>query len=408
MSNILRLVLADPDEASRQKLKSLLLGMDDVWLEADCSYYEFFPDVVAQAQPDAGVLVLDSDTGKAISLVERLSKEHPDCALLVVSASNDGHLILRALRAGAREFLTLPVSGEELQGVLQRVRCQKFGTAESKKAAGEIIAVGGATGGVGCTSIATNLGCMWAGEPDRSVALLDLDLALGDADVLLNLIPDYTLTDVVENTSRLDIELLKKSLTKHPSGLHLLSRPVELREIATITEDAIQQVLGLLRASFSHVVVDLSKTYSAVDVAAMQVASRVILVTQLDLACLRNTVRLLMSFEEIEGLSDKVEIVVNRVGLDAGQIGLKKAKETLGREIFATIPNDVRTLAAVRNNGVPVQVQAPESPVTVALRDFINRLNALSDGSQGSTGAGQGSSAQRWSKFWPGSSKVRT
>jgi pilus assembly protein CpaE len=408
MSNILRFVLADPAEASRQNLKSLLLSMDEVWLEADCSYYDFFPDIVTQAQPDVAVLVLDSDPAKAISLIERLSQEQPECALLVASASSDGHLILRALRAGAREFLTLPVSHEELQDVLQRVRHQKFGTTDSKRIAGEIIAVCGATGGVGCTSIATNLACLWAEQPEHSVALVDLDLALGDADVLLNLLPDYTLADVVENTSRLDIELLKKSLAKHASGLHLLARPVELRDLATIHEDAIRQVLGLLRASFSHVVVDLSKAYSAVDSAALQLASRVLLVTQLDLPCLRNTVRLLMSFEEVEGLSEKVELIVNRIGLDAGQISLKKAKETLGRELFATLPNDGRTLTAVRNNGVPLQVQAPKAPVTAAVRDLASRLSADREASPGSSGAGQGSSAQRWSRFWPGANKVKT
>jgi len=408
MSNLLRFVLADPDEASHEKLKSLLLSIDEVWLEADCSHYEFFPEVVAQAQPDVGVLVLDSDPAKAISLIERLSKEQPDCALLAVSASTDGQLILRALRAGAREFLPSPVSPEELQGALERVRGQRSGNTDTKPAAGEIIAVCGATGGVGCTSIATNLACLWASEPERTVALLDLDLALGDADVLLNLIPDYTLADVAENTLRLDIELLKKSLTKHSSGLHLLSRPVELRELATVSEDAIRQVLSLLRASFSQVVVDLSKSYTAVDLAALQVANRVILVTQLDLACLRNTVRLLMSFEELEDLSGKVEVVVNRTGLDTGQIGLKKARETLGRELFATLPNDVRTMAAVRTNGVSLPVQAPKAPVTAALRDLAARLSVNRDRSPSGSGAGQGSSAQRWSRFWPGASRAKT
>lgn len=405
MSNVLRFVLADPDEVSRQNLKSLLLSMEEVWLEAECSYYDFVPDIVAQAQPDVGVLVLDSDTARAISLIEHLSREHPECALLVASASNDGYLILRALRAGAREFLSLPVAREELQTSLQRIRYQKFGNAAPKKAAGEIIAFCGATGGVGCTSIATNLACLWAEQPEHAVALFDLDLALGDADVLLNLIPDYTLADVVENTSRLDVDLLKKSLAKHASGLHLLSRPVELHDLAVITEEAVRQVLGLLRSSFSHIVVDLSKAYTTFDIAALQLASRVVLVSQLDLPCLRNTVRLLMSFDEIEGLGEKVEVVVNRVGQDAGQISLKKAKETLGRDLFATLPYDARNLAAARNHGVPLAEQAPRAAISAALRDLAGRLSPRDDGSD--AGAGQGSHALRWARFWPGGHQAK-
>jgi pilus assembly protein CpaE len=402
MSNVLRLALVDPNDSTREKLKALLLSMETVWLEADCSRYEFFPDVIAQTVPDVGVLTLDSDPDKTIALVERLTKEHPSCVLLVVSASSDGHLILRTIRAGAREFLTLPLSEEELESALSRVSIQKFGSADSKKGACEMIAVAGATGGVGCTSIASNIGCILASEPGRSVALLDLDLALGDADVFLNVIPDYTVADVVQNASRLDIQLLKKSLTKHSSGLYLLPRPVELRDAGSITEDSIRRVIGLLRASFSHLVIDLSKTYTSVDIAAMQLASKVVLVTQLDLPCLRNVVRLLMSFEEIEGLPEKVEIVVNRAGLDSGQISLKKAKETLGREIFALLPNDYRTMVSVRNNGVPLLVQAPKAPITIALRDMVNRLTSSNNYEVEEVTEDPEVPESRWSKFWPG------
>lgn len=403
MSNVLRLALVDPNDTTRERLKSLLLSMETVWLEADCSRYEFFSDVIAQTIPDVGVIALDSAPDISVSLIERLTREYPSCVLLVVSSSTDGQLILRSIRAGAREFLTLPIEKDELDAALLRVSVQKFGASDGKKAGCEVIAIAGATGGVGCTSIASNIGCILASEPGRSVALLDLDLALGDADVFLNVIPDYTVADVVQNVSGIDIQLLKKSLTKHASGLYLLPRPVELRETLAITEDSIHRVIGLLKASFTHLVIDLSKTYSAVDIAAMQLASRVVLVTQLDLPCLRNIVRLLMSFEEIEGVADKIEIVVNRAGLDSGQISLKKAKETLGREIFALLPNDYRTMVSIRNNGVPLLVQAPKAAITIALKDLVNRLVQGGEVAPVETVAESDTTESRWSKFWPGS-----
>ena len=374
MSNVLRIALVDPDDASRESLKSMLLGMDTIWLEADCSRYEFFPDIIEQTAPDVGVVSLDSDTEKAINLIQRLSAEAPETAILAASESTDGQLILGTMRAGAREFLTLPVSDDDLSSVLERVSQQKFGSADGGARNCEVIAVAGATGGVGTTSTAVNLGCVLAADHRNSVALLDLDLALGDADVFLDSIPDYTLADVVQNVSRLDIQLLKRSLTKHSSGLYLLPRPVELHDTTAITEESIRKVIGLLKASFTHLIIDLSKTYSAVDMAAIESATRVVLVTQLDLPCLRNVVRLMMSFEEIEGLQSKVEIVVNRAGLDSGQISLKKAKETLGRDVFALLPNDYRTMVEVRNNGVPLIVQAPKAAITHAIQDLAAKL----------------------------------
>jgi len=407
MSNVLRLAMVDPNDGTREKLKAMLLTIETVWLDADCSRYEFFPDVVAQTKPDVGVLALDADPNKTISLVERLSKENPECVLLVVSGSNDGQLILRAIRAGAREFLTLPLAKEELESALNRVGTQKFGAADSRRGSCEVIAVAGATGGVGCTSVASNLGCILAGEPGKSVALLDLDLALGDADVFLNVIPDYTLADVVQNVSRLDIQLLKKSLTKHASGLYLLPRPVELHDTNAITAESLRKVIGLLKASFTHLIVDLSKGYSEVDMSVMEAANKVLLVTQLDLPCLRNVVRLMMSFEEIAGLKQKVEIVVNRAGLDSGQISLKKAKETIGREVYALLPNDYRTMVSVRNNGVPLITQAPKAAITIALREMVAKLAGETEASQTAVSEESDLNESRWKKFWPGSSKSK-
>lgn len=404
MSNVLRIALVDPNDSGREDLKAMLLGIDTIWLEADCSRYEFFPDVIEETAPDVGVVSLDADIDAAIRLITRLSEEAPDTAVLAASESTEGPLILRAIRAGAREFLPLPLSKPDLDEALGRINQQKFGAAEGGSRSCKVIAVAGATGGVGSTSTAVNLGCVLASEPQNSVALIDLDLALGDADVFLDSIPDYTLADVVQNASRLDIQLLKRSLTKHTSGLYLLPRPVELQDALTINDDSIRKVIQLMKASFSHLVIDLSKTYSESDMAAISAADRVLLVTQLDLPCLRNVVRLLMSFEEVEGLQDKIEIIVNRAGLDSGQISLKKAKETLGRDLFALLPNDYRTMVEVRNNGKPLIVQAPKAPITTAIRDLASKLYSVNSTVEAEAEVQEETreADSGWKKFWPG------
>jgi pilus assembly protein CpaE len=407
MTNVLRLAVVDPSDTTRESLKNKLLGLDTVWLEAECSRYEFFADVVAQTHPDIGVVSLDSDPDKGIRLVAQLHESAPDCAILVVSSSTEGNLILRAMRAGAKEFLNHPVRIEDLVHALGRIGERRFGKGDSKNRASSVIAVAGATGGVGSTSLAVNLGCALAADPKNSVCVVDLDLALGDADVLLDTIPDYTLVDVAQNVTRLDFSLLKRSLTKHASGLFLLPRPVQLEDAAHITPDDLQRVIGLLKATFSHLIIDLSKSYNALDRVALDMATHVLLVTQLDLPCLRNVVRLLMSFGEINGLKDKVKIVVNRVGLD-NQISLKKAQETIGREIFWQLPNDYRAMVEVRNNGVPLLEQAPKSPLTQAIVHLGGALTA--DGKPAEAGATEESKTTKsgWFKLLPGSLKSKT
>ncbi len=386
MSNVLRLAIVDPNDANRDSLKNMLLGMDMIWLEAECSRYEFFTDVVAQTGPDIGLIRIDSDPEKGLDLVGRLAATSPDCAVLVVNSSDDGNLILRAMRAGAKEFLTEPLRLEDLLAALGRIGERKFGRGNGKSRGSRVIAVAGAIGGVGSTSLAVNLGCSMAADEKNSVTLIDLDLCLGDADVFLDAIPDYTLVDVAQNVTRLDFTLLKRSLTKHASGLYLLPRPVQLEDITLITPEGLQRVIGLLKATFTHLVLDLSKSYSAIDLIALEMADHILLVTQLDLPCLRNVVRLMMSFGAMEGIAEKVKIVVNRVGLETGQITLKKAEETIGKKIFWQLPNDYRTMVEVRNNGVLLIEQAPKAAITQSIRalaDAILRDDAHLSGIEG-------------------------
>lgn len=396
MPNVLRIAVVDPKDSAREALKSMLLGLDTVWLEAECSRYEFFADVVGQTNPDVGFVALDTNPDKALDLVAALAKSSPDCAILVTSSSTDGNLILRAMRSGAKEFLTQPLKTEDLAAALQRVSRQRAGSSGDGAGACKILAVTGATGGVGTTSVAVNLGCALAANPAYSVVLLDLDLCLGDADVFLDTIPEYTLSDVAQNIGRLDLTLLKRSLTKHDTGLYLLPRPVQLEDARHITTDELSRVLGLLKASFTHIIIDTSKSYTELDMHALTEASQVLLVTQLDLPCLRNVVRLMMSFKETNKFDDKVKIVVNRSGYETGQISLRKAQETIGREIFWQIPNDYRVMVEVRNNGVPLIQQAPKAAITQS----INQLAAAVSG-KSEDGGGEAAPKKGWLNLWP-------
>lgn len=396
MANVLRIAVVDPNDSSREKLKTALLGLNMVWLEAECSRYEFFKDVVEQTKPDISFIAMDSDPKRATQLVAEIVKEAPDCALLVSSSSTDGQLILESMRAGAKEFLTEPIQTEELATALQRVKRQIQGSAEATSTSCQILSVAGATGGVGVSSIAVNLACALAHDQDNSVVLLDLDIALGDADVFLDAIPEYTLADVAQNIDRLDLTLLKKSLTKHSSGVHLLPRPIQLHDAQLVTRENLQRIIGLLKASYSHIIIDTSKTFGPLDFLAFEESTEVLMVTQLDLPCLRNVVRLMMVFDESSSLRDKVKVIVNRIGEDNGQISLKKSKDTIGRDIFWKIPNDYKVMVEVRNNGVPLIEHAPKANITQSICQLANTLS----GKIPATDCETDNKSRRWLNLW--------
>src|SRR5271167_4531427 len=178
MTNVLLLAIVDPDDTKRESVKSMLLGMDMIWLEAECSRYEFFSDVVAQTNPDIGLVALDDDPDRALDLVSKLSETASNCAVLVTSSSNDGQLILRSMRAGAKEFVTLPVKIDDLLAALGRISERRNGPGENRSRGSQVVAVAGSLGGVGNTSLAVNLACVLAQNPKNSVTLVDLDLCL--------------------------------------------------------------------------------------------------------------------------------------------------------------------------------------------------------------------------------------
>jgi pilus assembly protein CpaE len=365
MREVQRIAIVDPSDTTREALRNVLLGMESIWLEAECARYEFFLEVISQSVPDVAVVSLDSDQAKALQLIAQLTVELPEVPILVISARGDGQAILQALRNGAREFLTVPVVLEDLLKALHRLQRGRpggdkgVGGEAPSKTESLVIAVLGSRGGVGCTSIAVNLGATLAQDANHNAALIDLDLALGDADISLDLMSDYTLADVALNIDRLDLQFLRRSLSKHASGLSLLPHPVQMEDAGLIREDHLQRVIGLLRASYTHLVLDLSKSFSPTDVTALRMADLILLVAQLDLSSLRNVVRMLSTLCIDDNMSNKIQIVLNRVGSDT-DISLKKAEETIGKPIYWQVPNDPKPLVESRNQGTPLLLYAPK------------------------------------------------
>jgi pilus assembly protein CpaE len=392
-----RIAIVDPQDITREPLRNLLLGMESVWMEAECARYEFFPDVVHQSNPDVAVVALDGDQTKALQLISQLKAEHPELPILAVSAQGDGQSILQALRAGAKEFLTQPVVLEDLLTALQRLG-QGLKTSGVSKQPSFVIAILGSRGGVGCTSLAVNLGCTLAQEKSHSVALIDLDMALGDADVALDLIPDHTLADVAQNIDKLDMQFLRRAMGKHSSGLALLPHPVRIEELGLVHEDHLQRLIGLLRASYTHLILDLSKSFTGPDLTALRVADLILMVTQLELSSVRNVVRILHSMGEEGGLLDKVKIVLNRVGSDflEGDISLRKAEETIGKPFFWQVPNDAKPMIGSRASGVPLIQHAPRCKAQQSIARLAETLTSRHSGQEEPMAANNGGGGGWW------------
>ena len=161
------------------------------------------------------------------------------------------------------------------------------------------------------------------------------------------------------NIDRLDMTVPRRSLCKHASGLSLLPHPVQMEDASLIREDHLQRVIGLLRASYTHLILDLSKSFTPTDVTALRMADVILLVAQLELSSLRNVVRMLLTLGNDDGAGRQGEGRPQPRRLRDGDISLKKAEETIGKPIFWQIPNDSEADARRPQPGVPLHAARP-------------------------------------------------
>ena len=188
-----RVAIVDPTESTRESLRTLLLGVDFVWLEAECARYEYFFDVIQPSLPDLAIVALDADKQKALQMIGQLSVEHPKLPILTIS--HDHQALLQSLQKGAKYFLTHPVALEDMLGALRRALGEHGSGIETWRRESHRP---GTSGRVLDRSPSSARAAASAPPPSRSTwpppwpptrhnaaALIDLDLALGDADIAL-------------------------------------------------------------------------------------------------------------------------------------------------------------------------------------------------------------------------------
>jgi pilus assembly protein CpaE len=237
-----------------------------------------------------------------------------------------------------------------------------------------MIAVAGANGGVGCTTIAVNLAVSLAKSSDASTLLTDLDLIYGSADVALDLLPDYTLLEATLKIDRVDEALLRRAISRQSSGVQVLPRPAEIEDAAKIDPDALRRLLHIAKEAYSSVIVDTSKALQATDFVAFEMADVILVVFQLDLIGIRNTTRFLKLLRQYDGMADRIKLVANRVGGFDAEIGLKKAETTLGAPISWQIPNATKLVHDSRCKGLPIAVEGSGTKVHQAILDIAHAL----------------------------------
>ena len=329
---------------------------------------------IVRLKPNAAIIALGAMTEQGVKFIERLSAECPSTAIISAGEATSPDVILRSLRAGAREFLRLPISTDELRTVLDRVADLSSKHVEAPTHKGRMIAVFSSKGGCGTSFIATNL----ASSISAKTVLVDLNLQAGDLPLFLGLDSKYSIADMCEKRARLDGELINTLVTPYSSKLHLLAAPKEADSADEIEPQHIFEVLQKLRETYEYVVLDPQHTFDSITLAALDQSDEIVLVLTLDIPAIRSTQRALEIFDRLGYPRKKVRIVVNRWSKQI-ELDLRQVEKFLGEPVIGYVPSDYQTTVNSINLGTPLVQSDPNSKIAAEIRRIAGQV-AVSSG----------------------------
>jgi pilus assembly protein CpaE len=365
------LVEAEPE--SLKRAESVVRASGSLDLRGKFPSLDAAVDTIRNLRPEIVLVDLDSPPAPPFAGISAATKEFPFLFVVAMSGRSDADLILRAMRAGAHEFLGKPLKETDFAAAIQKIaklRNRKEPAAET----GRVLTIFSSKGGNGATTIGANLADAIVRNHGKRVVVVDLALARGDVSVLFNVNPAYSILDLARNAGATDYDFLDSLLVKHRSGVSILAEPPSIEDAELILASQVREALGILRATFDFVIVDTPHQYDERTLTALEMSDSILLVSVLDLPSLRNAQRCLDLFGRLRLRDDgRVKLVLNRY-LPDGEIDGGKVEGLLGQPVFFTIPNDYPAVIASVNRGRLLSEVAPESEVTVAFRRMADRI----------------------------------
>ena len=324
---------------------------------------------------DKSVLIVDvSDNADAkLEFISDVSANIHNCKVLVLSDNPSVDLIVRVMRAGAKEFLALPLIKSEFVEVLNRLNESLF-CVPKKDTKCKIISIFSNKGGIGKTSIASNLALELAKITKENVALLDLNFQLGDITTFMDLKPSFNISYMLENLDKMNEDFLLSTLEKYKNtSLYVLADPPFFKQAADILPEHITKLLTMLKKTFSYIVVDAESSFDAKNIAALTESDLIFLVTIANLPALRNAQRCLELFERLGFDSSKTQILINRY-MENDEISIEDIESVMNRKVYWKIPNNYFTMMSSINKGIPVSDINPDSNVAQSYKKLALHL----------------------------------
>jgi len=374
MTNQIPTIIIDTEPQSIELVKLYLKDLEDFQLTGE------FVDIIAgynavlESRPAIVIIDISKKTELALDIINKISHNHKTCKIVITSSDYSTDLIVKAMRAGAREFLPKPFIKEDFVSSLNKLKEQIGGfNSENKKC--RVITTFSNKGGIGKTAIATNLALELANMTKEKVALIDLNLQLGDITTFLDINPSFDISYVIKNLSRIDETFLLSTLEKYKdTSLYVLADPPYLEQAEDISAEQISTLFEVLKQTFSYIVVDTGTAFDGKTITALDNSDLILLITIVNLPAIRNCQRCLDLFERLGYEKEKTKIVLNRY-MENDEIKVDDVEDVLGQKVYWKVPNNYFTIMSSINKGIPVGVVNSESNISQSYRELAAMLS---------------------------------
>ena len=352
MDKISTVIISD-EFSTKEVLKLFVSEFDNLETIDDFNNYSDIFNILASSKGKS-LLIVDLSTNKIKNLdfILQVTKECKNCKVLALSDNPSVELIIEVMRAGAKEFVPVPIIKNEFFEAIKKLVTEMNEPVKKNKC--KIISVFSNKGGIGKTSLATNLALELAKITKENIALIDLNFQMGDITTFLDLKPSFNISYMLENLDKINETFLLSTLERYKStSLYVLADPRYFKQADNIQPRQITRLFDTLKETFSYIIVDAEASFDGKNIAALDNSDLIMLVTVANLPALRNTQRCLELFEKLGYDKEKIKIVVNRY-MENDEIKEVDIEKVLSKDIYWKIPNNYFAIMSAINKGIPV------------------------------------------------------
>jgi pilus assembly protein CpaE len=372
------IVTVDPDLGSRAETKRAV-QIAHFTVVGEGGYGVEAVTVAREHQPDIFLVSMEEPVALALQTIEQLADACPGTPTIVYSSLADAQSVRRAMVAGARDYIIKPLKPEDLSratyGVLEqeeRKRLRADGQASETAARGTVITIFGAKGGIGKTTISTNLATTLAKMTGANICLLDMDTRFGDVAIMMDVAVEASIADVARTIDDIDREKIRDFLVKHHSGVSILPAPLHPTEWRNMTPQHIEKIVELLAQTHDYVVIDTPGTFNELIATTLELANLILLVTSMDIASIKDTALALEMLRAAAVSEDKVKLTINH-STAANSLREEDVARVLEYEVFWRIPHDL-SVSSSTQLGQPIVIAKPYARVSRAIIELAHVL----------------------------------